>query len=684
MRRCSLARRVLIVLYRSSMTPRVLLLLTSLAVFGGSGCGLLIGVDPDDAGSLEEDLEPSGPDRDCITNVDGDCVLASDACSPDDLQTHPDGSACAQCVEGEETIEICGDRTTVQCSQLENAFGDPCQRCVTASLVLYDDCILAAVPDGEVFCEQVEVGGVEAGASDDTGSIVVEDDQDCEVCYDAEGSVVSTSCRPEADTCETVVIDGRACEQCTYEGQLAYLVCEDVDLDPDVCEVYENDEGRCVDCYQNNALISHTCTLGDPGAREPGFCESFDTFDGLICTECFDDAGNPVDFFCEEPSTAAFCQELVFEQAQQVCTVCVDIDGEVTESECLDLACLEEVNDPGACINTTPCTFVESADGQLCRECPITDGSGLDNNTVERECLDAGGSDELVCEEAFDFFDAPGDPDDPNADPIVEEVRCIRCYGPDGDLEYEECEGMGGEPAPPTCAYEILPDGTECLVCSDPSTGDVVYDCGGIAPECYEDVIEDELCWVCDGQVVECYPPPLTCTYDDGELLGDNGDPVTFVADNGDVIEAVVDCSECFAEDNADVIDFASCSLRDACRTDEGDPGGGGMTPGGDPVLPPDALCAESNLWFYEIPQCELPWQEDGVNVASGSADELQQIMRWLLGMGIVPQSVTTYLVDIGDVCAACSCASGRVLELWTAATDNAEGTLFELGFEPG
>jgi hypothetical protein len=672
------------------MPARVLVLLSLLVAFGSTGCGLLIGIESDDAGIAADGPDVDQPQGDCPTNVNGDCVLASDACSSDDLETHPDGTACAQCVDGDDVIEICGDRTTVQCSQLENAFGEPCQRCVTEDMVLYDDCILAAVPDGDVFCEQVEAGDVQASAPDDMGSIVVDDNQDCEVCYDANGSVVSTSCRPEADACETIVLDGRSCEQCTFEGQLAYLECEDVDLDPDVCEVYEDEQGRCVDCYQNNALISHACTLGDPGAREPGYCQTYDTFDGLLCTECFDDAGQSVDFWCEEPPSAAFCQELDFEQARQVCTVCVDEFGQVTASECLDLACLEQTEDPDACINTTPCTFVQSADGQLCRECPIDNAMGLDEGAVERECLSGGGG-ELVCEEVFDFFEAPGDPDDPNADPVVEEVRCIRCYGPNGELVHEACEGMGGSPAPPTCSYEVQPDGTECLVCTDANTGDVIYQCGGGEPQCYEEVIDNQLCWVCDGQIVECGPPPLMCTVLDAQLVGaNNQEPVTFVTPGGDVLDAFVDCSECFDEQTgADVIDFASCTLRDACRVDETDPNDPGN--GGDPDLPPDGtppapapVCPDSNLWRYDLPQCGAPWQPDNTQTPAGSAAEVQQVMAWLLSLEIVPQSVTIYVSGPGEDCASCSCASGRTLELWTSVSETTEATLLDVGFQPG
>ena len=399
-------------------------LLALVGVVGALGCECFF--DPTAPQCTVE--EDAGPDPRACDN--GGCAVTSPGCEGADVERVRD-QTCATCASTEGDVLICGAPTTAECELRYDARGEECRYCPTDNgEVLYDDCFSTGAIE-DLACEPAPLG------PDDP----VAPDMSCTVCRDNSGNVVENRCEPVSDECHEETQGDAVCRICTREGQVVVQECQGSGsggLAPDFCEVYENAAGRCVDCWNNDVLLSHRCST----ATAPVTCVENVTVDGLWCLTCVDSNGVVVDQSCNPDVTdPGWCQ--VLEYSEQTCVVCLDGGGAITSTSCERNECAGA----NECPPPPPCSFEYAEDGQLCRACPTDAGE------LETRCL---GDAALYCEELVDPTQ-----------------RCTVCYDVDSGFEvYRDC---GGAP-PPTCEVVVEPGSTsECEVCYDPATGLPIY-----------------------------------------------------------------------------------------------------------------------------------------------------------------------------------------------------------------
>ena len=537
------------------------------------------------------------------------------------------GTVCGGCEFGNG--DICGVADVAICEARENSDGQACELCLTAAgIVLYDDCFRTVVDTAA--CE------VSPGVSDD----VV-----CRTCFDEVGNAVSSSCTPVADRCDRdVEIGGRLCNQCYRDDVLVSTVCAPTDLTPRHCMAYDNDVGRCVDCYDaNDALIAHDCSPASDGAA----CEER-IQGGLLCTVCTDNIGQVASQECrDELPERARCERLEF--SEQRCVMCAGIEGDVTFVKCDDVAC---------------------TDGNVfCR-----DDSGCDEGEVcfDGLCVGSGSS------------DAEGKP---AVDACVEPPRCVISHDVDGDL-CRTCLTSAGatetlcmSTSNLTCAAvdeALLPDvvenvvdelftdapessagraqGRSCVVCTDSAVDAEVYrDCAVPPPYCLDtSTIDGDLCSVCYDAVTSAVVYSAcandTC-YDQRDVALHDDDGVAVLVDRA---TAIVGCKQCSAGD----VDFTSCALRGRC--DDG--------------LTADADSCETTATTtlrLQPHRCSNPWT--AWRNSTDRADDLAGLMSWALSEhGLVIDAATTTPGDTSCAVDACSCARGDVVTIVISAGDTA------------
>ena len=575
-------------------------------------------------------------------------ALSSPGCDPDSIDVQG-AVVCADCAFASDAI--CGAPNEATCEVRENSFGEACQLCVTADgVILYDDCFTGQENVREAaFCEE---------------SVGANDDEACKVCFDDNGNTVSTSCGPRADECTDVVgADGRVCTRCTTNGELVSNVCESVDLDPSLCRAYGNEQGECVDCFDDdNALLSHSCT---PAGGTTGLvsCEETVSPDGLVCTVCIDENGTTVERSCAEVQPEPqHCGQLVY--TEQTCIVCVDdvnavvfidcqrndcavVDSQAcrvdadcgTSQVCFDSVCVAQSSgappppndepDPGRPEPAPPQNICEAPpacqndvgdDGALCRTCPVTGPDGLVG--TETRCVSAGLACEVVPESSVttegDGFAPP--PEDPQGN------NCVICKDTASGVEvYRDC-GSNGSVPPPYCLSEDVGDGSLCSVCYDAVTDAPVYtSCG------------DETCFALESEVlVDAQQAPLLV----------------------DGVTATVACKRCGAANSDVAVDAsaftATCSLENVCQ---------------DPFGTSFAGCPTTTTLLIAPRVCSNPW--DAWVFGSSDVDLLQGVLAFPLGergLALAAASIVQPAADV--VCDGCGCESGMRIELLVPNAD--------------
>jgi hypothetical protein len=617
----------------SSLFPRLAVLAVWLGVVSGAGCCVIDGTCGVDGEALGIDEGAAPENSRGESNTPG--------CATDAIRVSGD-VVCASCDFGDE--DICGEAEVATCEARQNSQGDTCQLCITPSgAILYDDCFTGnELAADAAFCEPTP--GRQEGEA-------------CSTCFDSFGSAVSTSCAPETEGCaDFTADDGRACSACATASGADFTVCESVDIDPDFCRAYENDVGRCVDCFDNErGLLSHTCSPRE-GVR---VCEER-VVDGLICSVCFNDSGFVVEQSCAGgvPQIER-CEQLVF--SEQTCVVCVDGKGDVAvvdcaanacfdagasvvcrsdadcnENEaCFDGACVPRVGDdtegapplaPEACA-VPSCSMNVNADGVVCRSCPTSDGD------VEVRCL--GGS-PLRCEFLPEDSLAPPPTDEVGEDNLGEAERpdaapqgrtCVLCADEAGAEVYRDCEGNGAVP-PPYCTDVLTDTNDVCTVCFDAVTNAPVYTS-------------------CDEQ--SCYDRTETELADlDGVALSVGGDI------------AVASCQTC--NDGTDI--NTSCQLQQTCANN----------------LVADPTSCEGGAELRIRPRvCENPWE--AYRRSASRRDDLAGLMAFSIDRHQLVVQAATTTPDTPQACAVddCSCARGDIVTLVVADADAAAAAFGDL-----
>ncbi len=578
---------------------------------GGASCLIDIGVlEAEDAGVLVGD---GG------TEADTDACQEGAICTPGCLASginSAEGSACAECVDDSgDAISICGEIVSIPCFTVESPFGVTCQQCFSDDgEYSFNNCDESQDAFVEVVCRDVETETV-----NEDGELDVET---CEICTDEGGRVVSRTCRPEADSCETVIDNGLECEVCTLGGEFAYRECQPLIFEPRVCETYGNDDERCFDCYgDQDELLVHYCEGPNVPAIEGSIaCDEYVNFEGEYCEVCFNTAtGEIVNEACEgEGNPSERCEVLFFDSAE--CTVC-SIDGDVTSADCFGY-CEGTGEDPDGPPGNAP------PDPDFPNECPAEcDLSRIDGDTVCVACFDlntgdfqeqctSGGEGDLLCEIIYDTVsDDPNDPglmpaeecfEDADCNrnaicidqvcvpegeppPVVTDYECLVCYDPETEEEvYRACEPIG-QPQQPECYVENDAAGNPCEVCFDPETGDIFFDS-------------------CDDEP----PPPPQCLELELPLLRADRDIYltnvdgTSPAYDPNGTEIIAFCQECYGDGFED--GFAECNVFGTCDAFALDCGQNGLVR---IAIAPTA--------------CDAPWGRD----FDGDPDELARILGW-------------------------------------------------------
>jgi hypothetical protein len=588
------------------------------------GCELL----SEDALALEDG------DGNVVTEapVSGDSV-ASPGCPMTEVVSS-DGLVCATC----DFVDapICGAPSTAVCESRQDSAGRPCELCLTDDgLVLYDDCRQDAAEGLEAArCETVP-GATEFEV--------------CSACFDEAGNVVSRTCSPSAERCESVVVDdGRTCSRCTTSRGESFSVCDAVDIDPDFCVVYGDAAGRCIDCYDaERSLLSHACT---PVAGER-VCEERVQPEGLVCKVCYDGGGFVVEQTCESrvPQLDR-CETLVF--SEQTCTVCVDATNSPTFVECRSTLCDDvrltsscrvdddcaagqvcydgacAARDPSAppidpqegddvCAEPPACTMSRtSAGGTLCRTCPTSAGE------EETRCL---GVDVLACEvlqesELPEEVSSSTEDDVGNQGAAEPQGRlCVLCRDRSRGTEvYRDCDGNGAVP-PPSCSEVIQADGSVCTACFDAVSRDPVFTSCGEA-RCHDRA--------------------------ERPLQSAAGLPIRL----GDGAAAVATCEQCLVDD----VDQVTCRLTPSCADDE--------------LFAAGASCPGTATLTIRPRRCENPW--DAYRPGRERDDDLVGLLGFALAEHQLTLRAATTTPGPAACTEGCDCARGDRIELSFAEAD--------------
>lgn len=485
-----------VMLSRSSSTPAPLARLARGIAFAASTlCLLGACCNPLDGECVDPPAPDGGPEVEPDCNEPGACPIAN--CDVETISEGPNGTTCATCPSDQGEAQICGFAETARCESRENSRGEPCSFCATDfGEILYDSCFTSD-PGQQLNCERSEQP-VEPGTVEELV---------CETCTDIDGNVVSTSCEPAHDSCETGPNEsGLICRVCTRDGEVVVTDCEQPIISPRSCEAYQNEVGRCVDCFgDDDELLTHFCTLAEDTFIS---CSDSVTPEGLLCTSCFDQNGVQTDRFCDQVDPT-LQQCALLDYSEQSCVVCLGVDGFPALYECARKACDATVDKN--CAPPPECEFEFGESGELCRTCP-TDAGDL----IEQQCVFETN---LQCEQLFDDFTGG---------------VCLSCKDIGSGVEvFRRCDNGS---LPPTCFEQ------------DDGTGT-----GGTCEVCVDSVSNEQVYAAC---------PAQTC-YDVGqfELFSAQGNSL-FVNDQ----VAAADCSECAANADDGVTaagDFqAVCTLR--------------------------------------------------------------------------------------------------------------------------
>ena len=499
----------------------------------------------------------------CVEEAADECSYYNAECAPSRIAETED-ERCATCTFDEEITTFCGSPEVARCIDQVNSFGHRCQTCMLSNSdeVLYDDCLVETIRQ-DSQCETIilepqadAADGGEANAEEDAEA----QPQQCEICSDSAGTVISFNCRPQHDACTEVEHDGRTCTECSFEGEFVFRECEQWPIDPSTCVRYQDQNGQCIDCFDaQGALLTHQC-MQHVVDEANLFCNQFVTPDGKECQKCYDRQGNLLEETCEEAGTGtAYCERLEYEE--QTCVMCVGEDNDIRLIDCALNTCVSSddlsCEDPPACENTY------STDANICRTCPYF--SPETNQRIDEEICLSGG--ELVCEESTELVERniSGESDDVD-EQITVQVNCVICSD-DGLEVYRNCDDgtASGIIAPPICeTVSIEQTNLNCQICYDPETNEEVFnDC----PVCEEqEDITNDTCTVCrDSDQTIVFSDCAVCEMNVHPLTDTVCTTCTSAGDSDTVV--YTDCPNC--QEQADVTGDTCILCTDAANDAE-------------------------------------------------------------------------------------------------------------------
>jgi hypothetical protein len=550
------------------------------------------------------------PDEEQIAfaDEDGDCARSRNG-----------SELCAACSFG----NVCGLPEEAFCQTRD--VGGACSTCVLAAgVIVFDNC-----EQGSVQATRCEAGSpslFRALEGLDPNEFA------CDNCFNDSGVLVSSSCTPLAESCQSRVVGTTRCEECARDGTVVTTECQ-LAAPASTCVSYANEDGVCLDCFDGDVLVLHQCTPTDATIAR---CSATSRGDGVFCESCFAASGALIHYECEDLfDRAVGCEVLTF--SDQECVVC------------------------------------ESGDRPLVVSCEAN-GCELQRCDVDADCAPDQVCDGARCTDPGEFVDSDGDGEaDAFVPPAQEggcsvlsscsissngEQLCRTCEGPDG----VETNCLAGTPI--TCqrvAASTLMDGgasaedaiegaASCLVCVERSSGTEVWtDCGvtneevpaptcatldGSCQVCSEFTTDDPVYSNCDG---------VSCSgFSSVELMQPDGSVVMV---NDQVAHA--SCATC---ENAPSPTQLTCDVLEMC--DVVDPWVGASP------------CVESVPVEVGTQWCGNPWGDGFTSRGDELAAALS--MGWSNNLAVARASMTESV----DMCTSCDCTRTATLTVWVSAED--------------
>ncbi|MDP2342538.1 MAG: hypothetical protein Q8O67_16395 [Deltaproteobacteria bacterium] len=214
----------------------------------------------------------------------------------------------------------------------------------------------------------------------------------------------------------------------------------------------------CADCAFANDSICGAPNEALCEVRENSFgdaCQLCVTADGVILyDDCFTGAA---------ARESALCEESASDNADEVCKVCFDDDGNTVSTTCGPRA--------------DECSEVTGADGRLCTRCTAN------GEVVSNDC-ESVDIDPSLCRAYGNDLG-----------------QCVDCFDDDNALLSHSCTPSGGGVGFVSCEQTVSPDGLACTVCVDENGTTVERSCDQeIQPEperCGQLVFTEQTCIVC-------------------------------------------------------------------------------------------------------------------------------------------------------------------------------------------
>lgn len=366
----------------------------------------------------------------------GSCTGCDDICPFEGVYLDEEGQACATCDATGATI--CGAARVAPCESRAGTRAD-CSICdLGGGEYLYENCFAPLAVGGRCFA-----------ALD-----VAQPGRECEICFDEGGQLTHKECGPSYTRIEEG--PGALCDT-YYDGQnVAFVDCDRAHVSPYECRVYENEQGRCVDCYDDALpanLLLHECTFratpdADPAVR----CEDKVVADGRMCTVCSDARGAFVRETCDLARTDDVIDYGFLAIEGHECTVGLDVHGRLRALKCAQAPCAG-----GDCVAPDSCVFQLGGEDVLCGTCETFAGA------TRSACFDPEGAGWTCSEQYVD-----------SAEPGAPQHTCTVCRDASG-YEFVDCEESGYSAPPSAPSYEApectaIGDGT-CRECFYPQSG---------------------------------------------------------------------------------------------------------------------------------------------------------------------------------------------------------------------
>ncbi|MBN2359685.1 MAG: hypothetical protein JXR83_09535 [Deltaproteobacteria bacterium] len=547
---------------------------------------------------------PDQPDAPCLANPQG--------CSSISIETDASsGQTCEICYgeNGDVISQHCGRAETASCSRLEDQLGNTCTIC--------------QAPDGSVVydsCHAVE------RAVENCESYVGSDDQQCEICYDANGDVVSRDCAPAGYVCEEVVEGNQVCRRCYDQGGLVTETCSGAGGDPSSCTIIDDQNGyQCYICSDaDGTIVDHNCS-SNTAIR----CETYYSSDNTLCEICYDDHGAVSSQSCTPAPVEETCRE--YRTESSICVICTDANNNITRRECY-LPCSgtdvgQQCDADNACSGGTVCVegfcvcpqapsceLFTTEDGVLCEICGDLNGDGMVNE------LDAN------------CFENPTDP--------------VQCW------EEERLDNEGNTVVCRICESETMGRTEECSrELTTQVTCEVVENSTG------------QICEVCrdaSGLVVYTSCSDVACTWDA------TVQPIGNATSNTEPVE----CQICM---QGQQLASMACDMDAVCSQSAG------VAPPQDPTVS-TAVDSCGNTWVSIEPrQCasnpwQIWWQEQYPAEPLPEATREGELIRaYYAATQQPPIRILAYRIEHAyetDTCTGCDCLRGDIIYLYVSAAD--------------